>query len=195
MSVDMPWPWWVTTLVAVGVAVGGVAMFVRASSTAVRAVGAVLAVEGLLVAVIAPMVMDESNMRSTIAGDSRLTTAEFARRADANCARLDEFAAGLGDPKTLTDTATYFDKLLPETWRAYTAQGTLIPPREFEDEAMPWMNAMALTISELEVARDAAKRGDQAAVDQAFQRTEPPAEEAASLSAQMGMKVCFASDG
>jgi hypothetical protein len=193
MSVDLPWPWWVTTLVAVGVAVTGVGVFVRSSSPWVRAVGAVLAVEGVLLAAVAPAVMNEEDMPATIAGAPRLTKEEFARRADANCRQLDEFAAALGEPKTLTATAAYFERLLPEARKAYVAQGTLVPPEGLEDEAMRWMNAMALTQTQIDIARQAAERGDQAAVDEAFERTGPPAGAAGNLSREFGMKVCFAS--
>jgi hypothetical protein len=137
--------------------------------------------------------MNEDDMPATIAGAPRLTKEEFARRADANCARLDAFAATLEEPKTLAETAAYYDKLLPEAWKRYAGQGVLIPSEDVEDEGMRWMNAMALTLAELDTARQAAKHGDQAAVDEAFERTGPPAEAAGDLSRKLGMKVCFAS--
>ncbi len=57
------WPWWVSSLIDVGVVLVGVVVFLRSRRGAVRAVAAVVAVGALVAAVLAPMVMTErSNM-------------------------------------------------------------------------------------------------------------------------------------
>jgi quercetin dioxygenase-like cupin family protein len=61
VMVDLGWPWWVISLIAVGVAVVAGAAALRGRNSAVRGVAALLALQGVAIAIVAPLVMDEDN--------------------------------------------------------------------------------------------------------------------------------------
>ena len=183
ISVDLGWSWWVTTTIAAAVAVAaGVGFFVTRSPLA-RGVLATLAVQGVVLAAVAPAVMDNGGMQ--------LTQAEFARQADANCARLGKFAATLGNPKTLPGTAKMLDRLMPALWAALLQQGMLQPPSEERAVATRWMSAMTSVASSYESVRAAASRGDKEGVNAANALANRYSQESATLSSQLGLKVCF----
>jgi len=120
----------------------------------------------------------------------RLTRAEFARRADANCRRLGRAAAGLGNPKTLPGVTRQLDALMPMFWQAYGRQGLLAPPAGEEPATVQWMNAMAAVGSDLENTQRAASRGDAGGVRAAQTRAAEHDKRVAQLSAQLGMQIC-----
>ena len=149
--------------------------------------------QGVLLAAAAPAVMDDSN-GSIAAGMSRgalLTREEFAQRADARCRRLNEFWATTGNPKTLAGIDRQMDVVVPALWRAWSDQTDLVPPQEEELVAMRWMGGMAAFARDIDAVGRAASRRDQRGVQAAFRRSEGHAGEAAQLSKQLGMRVCF----
>jgi hypothetical protein len=128
---------------------------------------------------------------SAMQPSAQLTKADFARRADANCARLNTFAATLGTPTTLPGTANMLDQMMPALWNAWMRQGLLQPSLEERPVARRWMNAMRSFASSLEAVRYAARRGDKQGVNDANRLANRQAQEAARLSSRLGMKVCF----
>ena len=171
-----------TTIAAAVAVAAGVGVLVTRYPLA-RGVLATLAVQGVVVAAIAPAVMDTSAMQ--------LTRAEFARQADANCARVGKFAATLGNPKTLPGTAKMLDRLIPVFLNALVQQGMLVPPTAERPVAARWMNAMASHLSSLESVRAAARLGDQNGVNAANALGDRYVQESARLSAQLGMTTCY----
>ena len=59
LSVDVGWPWWVITAIAVAVTVACLLALFVSRNPAARAVAALLAVEGAVIAVLAPFVMPD----------------------------------------------------------------------------------------------------------------------------------------
>jgi hypothetical protein len=59
MRDDWWWPWWVSTLIDLGVVVVALLVFLRASRGAVRAVALLVVLAGLVAAVMAPIVMKD----------------------------------------------------------------------------------------------------------------------------------------
>jgi K+ transporter len=55
------WPWWVSTLIDLGVVLVAVAVFLASSQRVVRAVAALFVLAGLVAAVMAPIVMKEKS--------------------------------------------------------------------------------------------------------------------------------------
>ena len=111
--------------------------------------------------------------------------------ADLNAEAGDKFAATLGNPKTLPGTAKMLDRLMPAFWNAWLRQGLLQPPPEERSLAGQWMNAMKSYGSSLESVRADASRGDKEGVNAANALANRRAQEAATLSSQLGMNVCF----
>lgn len=183
ISVDLGWPWWVSTTIAAAVAVvAGIGFFVTRNPTARGALGTV-AVLAVVFAAIAPAVMDTSGMR--------LTRAEYARQADANCTRVGNYWASLGNPKTLPGTAKMLDLVIPVFLEGLVNQGMLVPPTAERLVAAHWMDAMASHLGSLESVRAAARLGDQNGVDAANALGDQYVKESARLSTQLGMKVCY----
>jgi hypothetical protein len=59
MRDDWWWPWWVSTLIDLGVVAVALLVFLRASRGAVRAVALLVVLAGLVAAVMAPIVMKD----------------------------------------------------------------------------------------------------------------------------------------
>ena len=55
------WPWWVSTLIDIGVVIVALVVFRRSSRRIVRAVAGLFVLVGLVAAVMAPIVMTESD--------------------------------------------------------------------------------------------------------------------------------------
>lgn len=193
VSVDLGWPWWVSTTAGLFVATVSVIAFVLVRDRLVRGVLAALAVQGVLLAAAAPAVMDESNgsMAAGMSREKALTGEEFARRADERCRRLNEFWATTGNPKTLAGIDRQMDAVVPALWRAWRDQTNLVPPAEQELAAMRWMGAMAAFARDIDAVGQAASRRDEGAVQAAFRRSEAHAGESAQLSKRLGLQVCF----
>jgi hypothetical protein len=70
LTVDVGWPWWVITIIACAVVLVSVAVLGLSRNPAARAAGALLALEGIVIAVVAPFVMSDmnSNRSATAAG-------------------------------------------------------------------------------------------------------------------------------
>lgn len=205
VMVDLGWPWWVTTLIAVGVALLAALAFVRTHRTTIRALAALVLIEAVAIAVIAPFVMkdtDDMNGRTAMS-DSRfrmgrapmplddLSSTDFTQRADANCSELKSFIATLGNPKTPAGIERQMDRLLPEFWQKLLAQGALEPPPDQQATARQWMNAMGAFGRDYETLRAAASRRDTKAMERANASAGAHAAESARLSKELGLRVCF----
>ena len=97
--VDLGWSWWVTTLIAAGVALLAALAFVRTRRATVRAVAALILLEAIAIGIVAPFVMKS---HENTGGTSAMSSAEtdFARKADVNCSALAAYIGTLGNPTT-----------------------------------------------------------------------------------------------
>jgi hypothetical protein len=193
IMVDLGWPWWVTTLIAAGVALLAALAFVRTRRTTIRTVAALVLIEAVAIAVIAPVVMEDAadTNDGPAMSSAALSSTEFAQRADANCSELNAFIATLGNPKTPAGVERQMDRLLPEFWRKILAQGKLEAPPEQQATAGQWMNAMGAFGQDYEALRAAASRRDTKAMERANASAGAHAEETARLSRELGLRVCF----
>ena len=196
--VDLGWPWWVTSLVAAGVVAAALIAFAVSRRPAVRGIAALLIVQAVAIAIVAPFVMEDDEGGSGASAtamstddDERLSRGEFARSADANCRELGQFAAALGNPTTPAGIARKMDRMMPEFWRRVAAQARLAPPADQEALTGRWMNVMAAVGSDFEAIRNAAKRKDMAALEAANRRSVAHSNQAGRLSSQLDMAVCF----
>jgi hypothetical protein len=202
VMVDLGWSWWVTSLIAAGVVTAAGIAFTLSRNQAVRGIAALLVVQGVVIAIVAPFVMDEDEdrdgspaMASPVAmsggTENRLSREEFVRQADANCRELVQFGAALGNPTTPAGIARKMDRMMPEFWSRVAAQARLTPPMGEEAMTAQWMTAMAAVGSDFEAIRNAAKRKDMAALQAANRSSAVHAKEAARLSSQLGLEACF----
>jgi len=192
VMVDLGWPWWATTLIAAGVALLAAIAFLRTRRPATRAVSALVLLEAIAVAVIAPFVMDSSDKKGgTSAMSSGSSGAAFVQRADANCSALYAYIGTLGNPTTPAGIERQMDRLLPEFWRKIVAQGELAPPPNQQATTRQWMHAMTAFGRDYELLRAAASRRDAKGMKRANASANVHATEAAGLSKELGLRVCF----
>jgi hypothetical protein len=189
VMVDLGFPWWVTTLIAAGVALLATLAFVRTRRTTIRAVAALVLIEAIGIGVVAPFVMEDSESASPASMSSNGT--DFGQKADQNCSELNAFIATLGSPKTPAGIERQMDKLLPEFWQKIVAQGELAPPPNQQATARRWMHAMAAFGRDYELLRAAASRRNAKGMSRANESANVHATEAGSLSKQLGLHVCF----
>lgn len=192
VMVDLGWPWWVVTLIAASVALLGALAFLRTRRATIRALAALLMLEAIGIAVIAPFVMDSSDNKGGISAmSSGSSGADFAQKADANCTALNAYIGTLGTPKTPAGVEQQMDRLLPEFWEKVVAQGQLAAPPGQQATTGQWMQAMTAFGRDYESLRAAASRRDAKGMEQASASAGVHASEAGSLSKQLGMRVCF----
>jgi hypothetical protein len=192
MALEIGLPWWGITAIALGVAASSAVGFVLFRARFLRGILATLVLEGVVIAAVAPVVMGSSNGSvSSMSAGERLTTAEFAQQADANCRALARRLAPLGNPKTLPGIAHMLDVALPEFSVALRKQGSLRPPVAEQGTAGQWMTAMTRYGKSLERVRTAAMSGDAAAVAKANERADAIAADAGRVSRQLGLTYCF----
>ena len=123
-----------------------------------------------------------------------LTRAEFARRADANCAAWGRFADTLGDwpPATaLPATARFLDRLVPVDGDIVRDQGQLRPPVAEQAIAAAWMNSMTASHHALATILYSAKVGSRAGVRAGYRAMAAADAKSTATSKQLGLKVCF----
>ena len=65
LTVDLGWPWWVITTIAAAVTLASLAALVVSRNPAARGVAALLAVEGAVLAVVAPFVMPDMDSKGS----------------------------------------------------------------------------------------------------------------------------------
>jgi hypothetical protein len=197
--VDLGWPWWVTTTIAACVAAARRPRL-RAPTRACSARGFRGARSpGVAIAVIAPFVMDDgasgaSAMRQSSDAGAMLSRAEFARRADGNCAAVNTRVARLGAwpaPADLRATAAFLDDVIPIVESGVRDQGTLRAPPGEKRTAAAWMHSMAAVGKGLDTARESAKAGDHAGVRAGYRASDAASARSAALSKQLGLKICF----
>jgi hypothetical protein len=159
--IDLGWPWWVTTVIACAVALLALYALLRVHAGALRALAALILLEAVAVAVIAPYVDDSDEHAATVATPGApISRGGYARLADSNCRELDQLTTRLGDPKTPQGIERMLDQLLPKYWQTVVAQGDLRPPNDEAADVRRWVHAMADVGSDYEHERAAASRRD-----------------------------------
>jgi hypothetical protein len=120
----------------------------------------------------------------------------FATNADANCAALNNLIAPLGNPTTLPGIAHKLSIAVPAFTMALRAQAELVTfntPAAVATLAPKWMAAMASYLHEMATIRAAAVAGRGDAATKANPRLTAIGAQAAALSKQLGLHVCFQS--
>jgi hypothetical protein len=64
MARDWWWPWWISSLIDIGIVVGAVIVFVRANRRRVRQIATVIGIGAIVAAGLAPVVMQGKDSSS-----------------------------------------------------------------------------------------------------------------------------------
>jgi hypothetical protein len=120
----------------------------------------------------------------------------FQTNADSNCAALGKLIAPLGNPTTLPGIAHKLSIAVPAFTMALRAQAELITfdtPAADAALAAKWMASMTSYLREMSAIRAAATAGQGNAATKANARLTMVGVQAAALSKQLGLHICFQS--
>ena len=121
---------------------------------------------------------------------------DFATNADANCAALGKLIAPLGNPTTLPGIAHKLSIAVPAFTMALRAQAELATfntPAGNAALVSKWMATMTSYLHKMATIRAAAAAGQGSAATKANAKLTTLGSQAASLSKQLGLHICFQS--
>lgn len=152
-----------------------------------------IAVAGALVTLALTVTAANASAAATAHAQYHPTKAAFVHAADANCAALGRLLAPLGNPKTLPGIAHKLAIAVPAFTMALRAQAELGAPAGEEALVQRWMASMTSYGHVMAAIGRAAAAGNGTAVTSANTRLGSIAVQAAGLSKQLALKVCFQS--
>jgi hypothetical protein len=120
----------------------------------------------------------------------RLTREQYAAKADAICTKYKQKTDALSRPSTLSDLADVSDQVLPLLHKAKGELKHLRPPQDEEATANAWLDEFDVIVNDVEKIRDAAKKGDTAAIRAAAAPALQHDQHSNDLATQLGMTVC-----
>src|SRR5919202_4619813 len=123
-------------------------------------------------------------------GSGRLSKEEYAKRADAVCARYNAKLKALSRPTSIGALPDYVDKALPLARNGDEELSALKPPKDEERTAKEWLDQNDSVVGSMERLRDAAKKGDRAGIQTALNEATSANRTANGLARQLGLKVC-----
>jgi hypothetical protein len=123
-------------------------------------------------------------------GGGRLSKADYAKQADAICAKYNGKIQALGPPKSLADIVGFADKALELTRQGNDELKGLKPPKSEEPTAKKWVAQNDLVAKAVADLRDAAKKNDRAEIRSALRRGQAANGTANALARDLGLRVC-----
>jgi hypothetical protein len=120
----------------------------------------------------------------------RLTREQFAAKADAICTKYKQKADALSRPATLSELGDLSDQVLALLGDARRELRRLRPPQNEEETANAWLDEFDVNIDDVEKIRDAARKNDKAAVQQASEPALRHNQRFNELATQLGMTAC-----
>ena len=123
-------------------------------------------------------------------GSSRLSKAEYAKRADAICTKYNAKIQALGRPTAVSGLPAYVDKALPLARKGDDELRALKPPKDEAQTAKEWLDQNDSVVGSMERLRDAAKKGDRAGIQTALNEASSANRTANGLARRLGLRVC-----
>jgi hypothetical protein len=123
-------------------------------------------------------------------GGKRLTKEQFAAKANALCASFNKAEKAAGNPKSLADAVTYFEKLTPLYEKSINGLDKLKPPA---DEEATVNKIVALEKNEADLAKQllaALKKSDTSKATQLVASGNANSKKAKALYEQLGLTEC-----
>jgi hypothetical protein len=123
-------------------------------------------------------------------GSSRLSKSEFDAKANAICDKYQAKINAVGQPQSVSDVPGYIDKVLPIIEEGTSKLDDLKPPQDIESTVNDWRVIQHTQIDEAKQLRDAAKKGDTAAVTKIANEAAAKNKSGNALAAQVGATSC-----
>jgi hypothetical protein len=123
-------------------------------------------------------------------GGGRLSKEEYAKRADAICSTYNQKLRALGQPRNLEALPEYVDRALPVARKGNGELRDLRPPKDEETKAKEWLDQNQAVVAAMERLRDAAKKGNRAAIQVALGEASTANRAANRLARELDLRVC-----
>jgi hypothetical protein len=119
-----------------------------------------------------------------------LSKEEYASKSDAVCAKYNDEAKALPQPKNLSEFADFADKTLPILDNALSDLKDLKPPADEQSIAAQWIAQVELLRDDVQETRDKAEARDAQAVQTLAAKAEEHNARSNELATRLGMAVC-----
>jgi hypothetical protein len=123
-------------------------------------------------------------------GDGRLSKEEYSKQADKICTKYNAKIRALGRPTSIGALPAYVDRALPLARKGDEELRALKPPKDEEKTANEWLDQNDSVVGSMERLRNAAKKGDRAAIQAALTEASSANQTANRLARQLGLGVC-----
>ena len=123
-------------------------------------------------------------------GSTRLSKQEFAKRADALCAKYTSDLKKLGQPQSFPELAAFTDKAVPLAQRLIDDTKKLKPPQDEQALVDQWNAQNQKLVDAIESLGAAARKNDRKAAQQALQSGNTANARSNALGTQLGMTAC-----
>ena len=123
-------------------------------------------------------------------GSTQLTRDEYAKKADAICAKYTQQTKALANPSNLSELADVADKTLPILDHALSDLRKLKPPANEQATVDQWLAAVENLEGDLKQIRDKARSNDMQGVQSVVPKASQHNAKSNQLATQLGMKVC-----
>ena len=123
-------------------------------------------------------------------GSTRLSKQEFAKRADALCAKYASDLKKLGQPQSFSELAAFTDKAVPLAQRLIDDTKKLKPPQDEQALVDQWNAQNQKLVDAIEALGAAARKNDQKAAQKALQGGNAANARSNAIGTQLGMTAC-----
>ena len=123
-------------------------------------------------------------------GDTRLSREEFESQANAICAKYQKQLDGLGTPSSVEEIPDLVEQALAILNKEVAEITTLSPPADMQTEFDAMIEASNNTKAAANDLSQAAKDGDQAAVQKALDEGNAASKKADQIATQLGLDSC-----
>ena len=123
-------------------------------------------------------------------GEARLSEEDFQTQANAICSKYDKQLDAIGSPESIDEIPDLVDQALAILDKEIDEIAALNPPEELQDDFDKMLAASDRTKAAATDLSEAAKAGDQAAVQKALEEGNAASNEADDLAADLGLSDC-----
>ena len=123
-------------------------------------------------------------------GDTRLSREEFESQANAICAKYQKQLAALGTPSSIDEIPDLVEQALAILNKEVAEVAALKPPTDMQTEFDAMIEASNNTKDAANDLSQAAKDGDQAAVQNALDEGNAASKKADQIATQLGLDSC-----
>jgi hypothetical protein len=123
-------------------------------------------------------------------GSERLTREEYAKRADAICAKFSRQEKAVGKVTDVRGLADAVDRLLPAFDDALKELHKLRPPENEQATATAWLDSLDVLRSDVSELGEKARANDRIALTHVAVRATQHGQKSDVLAGQLGLSVC-----